>query len=76
MLKFGKLIEVKLNQKKNPKTLKILGWWSKMGYGKFNIFQYTGTDGQDEKHSSQRTFTSKKKTRSKNGSSVSASLYI
>jgi hypothetical protein len=40
---------------------------SEMGDGKFSFLQYTGTNGQDEKHSLQGSFEIMKKTLANNG---------
>jgi hypothetical protein len=54
------------NQRGISETRKILAEWSKMGDGKCNILQYTGTDEHYKKYILQRSFGSMKKTFAKN----------
>jgi hypothetical protein len=68
VLKFGMLLlRDNPNQRENLTPGKFCFVGSKMGDGKFKILQCTGTDGQDEKHSLQRTIVIMKKARATKG---------
>jgi hypothetical protein len=67
-LKFGGLTEVVSKPKGKIRNLiNFARRESKMGDVKCNVLQYTGTNGQAEKHSLQRCLEIVKKTCVKNG---------
>jgi hypothetical protein len=55
------------SQGEKSETRKFVPWGSEMGDWKCNVPQYTGTDGQDETHSLQRSLVIMRKTRDKSG---------
>jgi hypothetical protein len=66
-VKFGRLLEGAPKPKGKVQNLENFALWGpKWGDGKCRVLQYTGTNGQDKKHSLQRSFEIIKKTRAKN----------